>query len=60
MAGGLGPHGAMDGHGATTMHAALADGQWHSFGGARGGGLGGAHATLTAGLNGNGRFGGRE
>ena len=46
----------MEGHGTATMHAALADGQWHSFGGTHGS----AHATLATGLNGNARFGGRE
>jgi hypothetical protein len=38
------------------MHAALADGQWHSFGGTHGG----AHAALGTGLNENVRFGGRS
>ena len=56
MAGASGARGAMEGHGTATMHAALADGQWHSFGGTHGS----AHATLATGLNGNARFGGRE
>lgn len=58
MAGSAGARGAMEGRGGTEMRAALADGQWHSFGGTRGGTLGGSHAALASGLNGNARLGG--
>ena len=57
MAGASGARGGVDGRG-VTMHAALADGQWHSFGGVNGGarpamGFGG-------GRFGGGRFGGGQ